>query len=529
MFAKNGFQDVAQRIRLNSFISSWSTSSETSHLSSAQRLRISLEELGPTFIKLGQLLATRPDIIPQDYVNEFRKLQDQIPPVDWVEIEKILMEQFPLGYQKVFKSFSPVAIGSASIAQVHRAELFNGEPVVVKIQKPNVAQVIEDDIRILHILADLCEDYIPESKVFNPRGMVSEFARSISLETNFVVEANNIKRFQENFIDNPQVKIPHIYLDYSGPKVLVMEELIGTPLSQPHALEQENTDRSALMKVGLRAYFNMVFKDGLFHGDLHAGNIFVLGHDRLGFVDFGLVGRLSRKTQNSIASMLLSLLDEDYERMAYEYIEMAPFHPQTNRQRLAQDLRSILSPFFGLNLKEVNMGKLLLESSKVAARNHVVLPSELMVFFKSLVTIEGLARMIQDDFDLLPFISEYSSEFVKTRVSTKEFFSEATFQFKEWTSLLESLPKEIKTHIRKMNQADYAQSIEIKNLKEIQKTFYNSSRLIFIGLIVSSLTIAGAMTVDIESQKMVYGFPLLSMVMFSMAGLLFIRFFLKNK
>lgn len=528
MFAKNGFHDVAQKIKLSSLVSSWSPSKETSHLSTSQRLRVCFEELGPTFIKLGQLLASRPDVIPQDYVNEFRRLQDQIPPVDFAEIVEILNEQFPQGYQKVFKEFSHTAIGSASIAQVHRAVLMDGTQVVVKVQKPGIAAIIDDDTRILHLLAGLCEDYIPESKIFNPVGMVNEFARSISLETNFVVEANNIKRFQENFADNPQVKIPNIYLDYSGPKVLVLEELIGKPLSQSDALNN-NVNRTELMKIGLKAYFNMVFKDGLFHGDLHAGNIFVLDDNRLGFVDFGMVGRISRKTQNSIASMFMALMNEDYERLAYEYVELAPFNQMTERNALALDLRSVLSPFFGLTLKDVNMGKLLLESSKIAAKHHVVLPAELMLFFKSMVTVEGLARMIQEDFDMLPFIKEYSAEILKTRITSKELFSDIGFQFKEWASLLDSLPKDIKTQMRKINQPDYAARIEIKHLDSLQNSIFQSSRLIFVGLIISALTIAGAMTVEVVSYGAIYGFPIISLVMFSIASILFIRFFLKNK
>ncbi len=529
MFARNGFQDVAQKIRLNSFITSWTTSSETSHLSTAQRVRISFEELGPTFIKLGQVLASRPDVIPADYINEFRRLQDQIPPLPFKELEEILDQQYPSGYRKIFKDFSEKPVGSASIAQVHQAVLMDGTPVVVKIQKPGISEIIEDDIRILHLLADLCEHYIPESKIFNPSGMVGEFSRSISLETNFVVEANNIKRFQENFAENPKVKIPDIYLDISGPKILVMEELAGKPMSHGEAFSQPGLDRSELMKVGLKAYFSMVFRDGLFHGDLHAGNIFVLPDSRIGFIDFGMVGRLSRKTQNAIAAMFVALMAEDYDRLAYEYIEMAPFNNQTDRQSLAQDLRSVLSPFFGLTLKDVNMGKLLLESSKVAAKHHVVLPSELMMFFKSMVTIEGLARMVQEDFDMLPFVKEFAKDLLKTKVTTTELFSDVSFQLKEWTSLLESVPKEIKTHLRKINQPNYSETVEIKNIQQIQDTLYQTGRLIFVGIVISALTISGAMTIDIESTNLIYGLPVFSLSVFGLATLLFVRFFLKAK
>ncbi len=175
------------------------------------------------------------------------------------------------------------------------------------------------------------------------------------------------------------------------------------------------------------------------------------------------------------------------------------------------------------------MGKLFLESSRVAAKHHVVLPSELMMFFKSMVTIEGLARLVREDFDMLPFVQEFAKDLIKTKVTTTELFSDVSFRMKEWSSLLESLPKELKTHLRKINHPDYAESIEIKGVRDIQKTVYQTGRLVFIGIVVAALTIAGAMTIDHEGGQMIYGFPLLSMIMFSLAGLLFIRFFLKNR
>ncbi|MCJ8275811.1 MAG: AarF/UbiB family protein, partial [Bdellovibrionales bacterium] len=372
-------------------------------------------------------------------------------------------------------------------------------------------------------------DYVPESKIFNPQGMVNEFSRSISLETNFVVEANNIKRFQDNFAKNSNVKIPDVYFDISGPRVLVMEELQGLPMSHPDAFDQSDVSRAELMKAGLRAYFSMVFRDGLFHGDLHAGNIFILPGSQLGFIDFGMVGRLSRKTQGSIANMFVALSNEDYDRLAYEYVELAPFSAKTDRYALAQDLRSVLSPFFGLNLNDVNMGKLLLESSSIAAKHHVVLPSELMMFFKSMVTIEGLGRMVLADFDLLPFVYEFSAELLKTKVNTKDLFSDLTFQAKEWTSLVESFPKEIKSYMRKINQADYTQKFELKSLKSFERTLFGTGRMIFVGVIVSSLVLSGSITAVIAEGQRFYGLPVISIVLYAFAAIFFFRYLLKNR
>ncbi|MCB0377074.1 MAG: AarF/ABC1/UbiB kinase family protein, partial [Bdellovibrionales bacterium] len=251
-------------------------------------------------------------------------------------------------------------------------------------------------------------------------------------------------------------------------------------------------------------------------------NIFILPNSKLGFIDFGMVGRLSRKTQSSIANMFVALAREDYDRLAYEYIELAPFNDRTDRDILAQDLRAVLSPFFGLSLKDVNMGKLLLQSTTVAAKNHVVLPSELMMFFKSLVTIEGLGRMVLDDFDLLPYMYEFSSEIIKTKISTKELFSDVGFQFKEWSSLFEALPKEIKTYFRKHNQANFRSRTEIVNLQSFERTIHGSSRMIFNGVIIASLIIAGAMMSDLEGDKL-YGISYVSLIFFSFAMALFLR------
>ncbi|RYZ71777.1 MAG: AarF/ABC1/UbiB kinase family protein, partial [Proteobacteria bacterium] len=253
---------------------------------------MAFEELGPTFVKLGQVLATRPDLIPVEFVEEFKKLHDQVSPLPFSEIKRVLESQYGSTLDEIFAEINPVPLGSASIAQVHRAKLRDGSDVVVKVQRPGIERIIADDISILYYLAELLQKYVKETRIFNPIGIVDEFFRTLELETNFVIEANNIRRFIENFKDDTEVKIPHVYIELTGPRVLVLEFLKGIPLSQAAALEQEGVDRQTVMKAGLRAYFKQVFKDGLFHGDLHAGNLFILPGSRIGLIDFGIVGRL---------------------------------------------------------------------------------------------------------------------------------------------------------------------------------------------------------------------------------------------
>ena len=363
-------------------------------------MRMCFEELGPTFVKLGQLLATRPDLVPPEFVEEFKKLQDQVKPLSYSEIKNVVDHQF--GNQgEVFKEFSEQPYAAASIAQVHPAILKDGTEVVVKIQRPGIREVIDDDVSILYMIADLLQKNFEELKVFNPVGIVDEFFRTLELETNFVVEANNIRRFAENFKNEPQIVIPKVYLEYSGRNVLVMEKLEGEPL---HSLRDiEDAEKEKVIKSGIHAFFKMVFKHGLFHGDLHAGNMFILPNQKIGLIDFGVVGRLGSKTTDSIAAMFVALATEDYERLAYEYIDLAPYDERINGDQFARDLRSLIAPYFGLTLKNVNLGHLLMDSTSIAARHHVKVPSELMLFFKAIVTVEGMGRQVIPDFDLLPY------------------------------------------------------------------------------------------------------------------------------
>lgn len=516
VLVKYGFHDVVQKSKLSSFLPGSFNRSELGSLNTAQRLRMAFEELGPTFIKLGQLLASRPDVIPPAFVDELKKLQDQVPALPFDKLLPVLEEQFPQGLHTVFKAIDQKPLGSASIAQVHRATLMNGDEVVLKIQKPNLLKTIREDMGILFLIAELLDTYVPELKLFDPIGLAREFSYNIEMETNFVVEANNVRRFHENFKSHPTVKIPKPYIEMCGPFVLVMEYMAGRPLTE---LTPDSTiDREKLMRAGLQAYFAMVFKDGLFHGDLHAGNIIVLDDDHLGFIDFGMVGRLSKRVQNSIANMFLSLANEDYDRLAYEYIELSTQSLDVDRDAFARDLRALLSPFFGLNLRSVNMGKMLLDSSAIAFKHQIYLPSELLLFFKSIVTIEGLGRTIKDDFDLLPYVYDFSAEIVRLKYDPGLIMGDLSAFYREMSSLLRVLPNELKNHFRRVNTAGYAKPFELRGMEEMRRTLGVIAYLLFFSLMAASLVLAGAITATIPTLEVVNGLPMVSWVLFGSGG-----------
>lgn len=496
VFAKNGFQNLAEKSDFSRALLARFIPSNVEGLSAPVRVRMSFEELGPTFVKLGQLLATRPDLVPKEFSDEFKKLQDQVPAVPFEKMRTVLENHFEQDLNKVFASVDPQTIGAASIAQVYRATLLSGEEVVIKVQRPQIESVIREDLDILYQLADWLYKYLPESRVYNPVGIVDVFAKTLDQEINFVVEANNIRRFDTNFANDPDIQIPRVYKQYTGRRVLVMEALPGIPLSQKSALEQEGIEPEVVLKRGLRAYLKMVFSDGLFHGDLHAGNVFILPDNKIGLIDFGVVGRLNRKTQTAIASMLVALAEEDYDRLAYLYVDLAPFNEKVDVDQFARDLRDLIAPYFGLTLKNVNGGRMLLDSAGLAARHGLILPAELVLFFKSIVTIEGMARILMSDFDFLSYSLEFAAELVKSRTDPSRLLKEVSETTRDLNSLVAILPRQLKQLLRRWSSPEASLKIAVDDLDKLIRTFQKGFDKTFRGLVVLGLLIFASGTLD---------------------------------
>jgi ubiquinone biosynthesis protein len=382
--------------------------------------------------------------------------------------------------------------------------------VVIKIQRPGIIEIIQNDLSVLYTMAGLLERYVPESRPFNPQSVVDEFFKTLELETNFVVEANNIKRIAANFKNDNKIRIPEVFLDYCTPRVLVMTQFKGIPLSDSKRLSESHVDRVEIVSSGLRAFFQMVFKDGIFHGDLHAGNIFILEENKIGLIDFGVVGRLSRKTRDAIANMLVAMATEDYEALTYEYLELAPYNNRINMDQFTREIRDLLAPYYGMTFKDMNFGKLLLDSTGIAAKHQIIMPSELMLFFKALVTIEGMGRTIIADFDMLSFALEFAQEIVKLKYDPERIMKDLIKVGHDSASLAYSLPRQIKQLIRKVNSSDFAIDMNIAQIEELKRSVETSGNLIYFGLVISALIISSAMTLTTHVGPVIYGFPVIS-------------------
>jgi ubiquinone biosynthesis protein len=521
VFARHGLRNLVERTNLGSFLnSSARANDEQEQLSVPMRLRLSFEELGPTFVKLGQLMASRPDLVPADYIEEMTLLHDQVQTLEFSVIEQVLIEELGADYRKNFVSIDEKPLGSASIAQVHRAVMVGGRHVVLKVQRPGIVAIINDDLNVLYFIAEMLEKYIPEVRPYNPLGMIDEYFKTLELETNFVVEANNIRKVRENFKDEKNILIPEVHFDLVTERVLVMDEMQGLRLSQDGALQQEGVNGDEVLKNGFRAYLKMVFLDGFFHGDLHAGNFFVFPFNRIGLIDFGVVGRLNSKTQASIVNMLLALSKEDYTRLAYEYVDLAPFTDQVNVDLFAKELQALISPYHGLSMKHVNIGKILMSSSSVAASHGLSVPAELMLFFKSIVSIEGLGQKVAADFDFLNYALSMVGELAGHQFKPAKFADEAQILLRESRGFLNSLPRQLNLILRRMNSPDYKTRLHIDGIDELKRSIEISFNLLFLGIIIASLILASSMVYPHPTEWVVGGMPGISLLGYITAGAL---------
>lgn len=459
-----GFSDFTTRMKLSRFQPKEKRENpDYKDLPLPVRLRIAFEKLGPGFVKLGQLMASRPDLIPEHFVEEFSKLQDQVATIPFEAIKKQIESELNQKIEDVFESFDKEPLAAASIAQVHSAKLKNGQSVAVKIQRPGIDKILHTDISILRGLASLLESYVPEVKPFNPQGLVEEFFHTILFELDFRVEANNIRKIKSQLSHSDRVAIPEVFSEYSTQKILVLEKFDGIRFSDREQIIARGIDPKKIIETGADAFFQMVMRNGLFHGDLHAGNLFVLPDGRIGIIDFGIVGRLSRRVQDSIISMFIAIMDEDYETLATEYVTLCSPTGDTDIALLQKDLMDTISPYVGLVLGDVNVGKLLLQSTGIAAKHKLKVPRELMLLFKAIMTIDGLAKKLDPEFDILQLGNRLAKEVVAARYSKERLTKDLMILARDLQETLETSPRLLKRFLRKWSQNNFAFEVKSKD------------------------------------------------------------------
>ena len=423
ILAKNGLDQVVVSLRLFTpfrfvaYLNPWNWF-RREKLTRGEALRKTLEELGPIFIKFGQALSTRPDIIPADIAEELCKLQDQVPPFPSDQALEIFAAAFKGSAFKVFAYFDPIPLASASMAQVHAATLKTGEDVVVKILRPNMYKIIEQDLSILKTIANLADRYWPESKRFKPKEIVAEFERTLIDELDLQREAANGAQLRRNFHNSPLLYIPEIYWDYVRENVLVMERIYGIPVADMVQLKEKGVNLKKLSIRGIEIFFTQVFRDCFFHADMHPGNIFVspLHPDDPQYlcVDFGIIGTLNEFDKRYLAENLMAFFNRDYRRIAQLHVESGWVARNTRVEDFESGIRTVCEPIFERPLKDISFALVVLKLFQVARRFHMEVQPQLVLLQKTLLAVEGLGRQLDPELDLWatakPFLEKWLRE-----------------------------------------------------------------------------------------------------------------------
>jgi ubiquinone biosynthesis protein len=406
-----------------------------------ERLRMALEALGPIFVKFGQVLSTRRDLIPLDIADELAKLQDRVPPFSPELVVQALTRAYGAPAEGIFERFDPVAIASASVAQVHLAVLPGGREVAVKILRPGIAPVIVEDLALLDAAAGLLERLWKDGRRLKPREVVAEFEKHLKDELDLLREAANASQLRRNFLDSPLLLVPEVFWDYCTPEVMVMERMIGTPVSHVAALREQGVDIPKLARAGVEIFFTQVFRDGFFHADMHPGNILVASDGRYIALDFGIMGTLNETDKSYLAQNFLAFFRRDYRRVAEAHVESGWVPPDTRVDEFENAIRAVCEPIFDRPLKEISFGKVLLRLFQTSRRFNVEIQPQLVLLQKTLLNIEGLGRDLDPDLDLWktakPYLERWMSEQVGWRGLLRNIRNEAP----QWGILLPQLPR----------------------------------------------------------------------------------------
>ncbi len=407
-----------------------------------ERIRLALEELGPIYVKFGQAVSTRRDLLPDDIADELEKLQDRVPPFAGEEARKIVARQLGQPLEQVFSEFETAALASASIAQVHAARLRTGESVVVKVLRPGIESRIREDVRLMALFAGLLERFVPESRRLRPVAVVAEFEKTILDELDLVREAANAAELRRHFEGSEMLYVPRVYFDWTRPKVLVVERIHGIPVTDKKAMVQAGVDLELLAERGVEIFFTQVFRDNFFHADMHPGNIFVDPDSpaRYMAVDFGIVASLSEADQFYLASNLLAFFNRDYRKVAEMHVESGWVPADVRVEEFEGAIRAVCEPIFSKPLGEISYGQLLLRLFQTARRFRMEVQPQLVLLQKTLLQIEGLGRQLYPQLDLWRTAKPYLEEWFRRRVHPKTLFAKTRDQIPLWAEQLPEAP-----------------------------------------------------------------------------------------
>lgn len=494
----------------------WHSTSEISQLEAPVRIRRALEELGPTFVKLGQLLSTRVDMFPPHWIAEFEKLHSQVPAVPYELLHPDLVAAIKGEPKDVFAEFDPVPLAAASIAQVYRATLKDGTRVVVKMRRPGIENVIRADLRILEHAAKLLESEMPDSRRYDPVQIVSQFRRSLNRELDLAKEARNIDQFARHFADDPLVKIPRVYWEFTNDRVNVQEEIVGKAGVSPDKLRAAGLDPKLLAARGADTVLRMVLVNGYFHADPHPGNVLFLPDNRIGMIDFGMVGMLTAPRRHQIVDLLHALTLKDEQALLQVLLEWSG-ESVIDEDRLAYDVTELLQSYDDLQLKDVKIGALLNDITALMRDNNLLLPADLILLFKTLITLEGLGQQLDPEFHMIDHVTPFVERIIQQRYTPGALFARGRKSVREALEVVADLPRDLQHLLRDVRRGRMKIDLDLKRLDHFGHQLDSASNRLTMGILTASLVIGSSIIMTVEGGPKLFGLPLFGLLGFLIA------------
>ena len=523
---KYGFNDLVDRLHIDQYLESGlqminrKPREQIARLSRPERLRLVFEELGPTFIKLGQLLSTRPDLIPAEYLDELARLQDEVPPFSLAEVHAIFREELGRSPDEVFHYFDAEPLAAASIGQVHRARLDSGAEVVVKVQRPDIENVIAVDLEILAHLAGLMEQYLEEVQGHRPTAIVQEFARSLSREIDFAVELANVQRFARQFKNNTAIHVPLVYPELSTQRVLVMEYVLGIKASMAGQLREQGYDLPLIAERGATLVMEQIFVHGFFHADPHPGNLFILPDNVVCFIDFGQMGRLSRKDREDFTDLVLDLVAGDERTVVEGVLKVTVQLGEVDRESLARDLGGLVDLYLYRPLGELEAGRILQDLLDLVTRHKLTFKPAFYQMMKALSTVEGVGLMLDPKLELIRLARPFMRRIRLERMRPARLAEEIARTGSGYLQLLRELPEELRTILRQLRGGRMRLEFEHRGLQSLGAALDRVSNRIAFAIVLAALIVGSSLIVLSDIPPHWHDIPVIGLLGFLVAGIM---------
>jgi len=526
---KYGFDDLVDRLHIDQYLETGlqminrKPREQIDRHSRPERLRMVLEELGPTFIKLGQLLSTRPDFIPPEYLDELAKLQDNVPPFSYAEVRQIFQEECGQDPEEIFDYFDVEPLAAASIGQVHTARLAGEQEkreVVVKVQRPGIENLIAVDLEILAHIAKLMEEHLEEVQGHRPTAIVHEFARSLSREIDFTIELFNVQRFARQFAENTDIHVPRVYPELSTERILVLERINGIKASGVDTLKDQGYDLSLVAKRGANLVMEQIFVHGFFHSDPHPGNIFILPDNVICFIDFGQMGRLSIKDREDFTNLILNLVAGNENKVTAGVLKVTTLHGELDWDALTRDLGELMDRYLYQSLGELHAAKILQDLLELVNRHKLSLKPNLYLMLKALSTVEGVGLMLDPELAVISLARPFMKKIKMDRLSPQRLAGEFADVGTAYLSMFRDLPEEVRSILSQLRQGRMKLELEHRGLRPLERSLDRVSNRVSFAIVLAAQIIGSSLIVLSDIPPRWNDIPVIGLAGFLVAGVM---------